>query len=206
MKNIFSTVLLFAVLMGCKAQTPVLDLNSSYDEFTTNAYYKDLSNYQNQFVGTWLFTNGNTNFTIVLEKKMVYLKETKPKYYADMIVGEYKYVDNGNVLVNTLFTISGAHSSVFKYNLYGNTTIPNGMQPPCTDCATGEKRLVLTFHEPTRVYPWAAEASLVLSRRVENGTPIIKATLVKTASASSPPTPELKNFSLPYGEYILVKQ
>jgi len=59
-------------------------------------YYQD--NVINNYVGTWKWTNGTDEFTIVLVKKKCNLED----YSVDVLSGGYRYVKNGVEQVNTL--------------------------------------------------------------------------------------------------------
>lgn len=84
MKTIY--ILLITILFSSTsiAQSPVVDIENkpSFRETVTNTYYKDINNFMNPFVGTWIYTNGNTSFKIVLVKEtMQYTGE----HYTDYI-------------------------------------------------------------------------------------------------------------------------
>ena len=68
MKTIY--ILLITILFSSTsiAQSPVVDIENkpSFRETVTNTYYKDINNFMNPFVGTWIYINGNTSFKIVL--------------------------------------------------------------------------------------------------------------------------------------------
>lgn len=53
---------------NCYAQSPIFPLDH-WSEEEPNAYYKDLDNELNAFVGTWLYTNGNTSWKMELKKR-----------------------------------------------------------------------------------------------------------------------------------------
>ena len=72
MKNIFYFFALLLFSISCKAQSPVLDISQDMGtENLTGAYYKDTYNLLNPFEGTYLYTNGNTIFKIVFQKKVM---------------------------------------------------------------------------------------------------------------------------------------
>jgi len=70
---------------------------SSIEEVTIPVYYKDINNYFNQFLGTWISQIGSNTFVVT------FWKETKLPikdndygilYYRDEIFGHYKLVQN----------------------------------------------------------------------------------------------------------------
>ncbi len=62
MKQLIIIIIAFAVI-ACKAQHPVVGLDASYDT-PEGAYYKDLDNELNKFVGTWKFISSNEELII----------------------------------------------------------------------------------------------------------------------------------------------
>lgn len=108
MKYILSLLLLSLTAFSCKAQNPIIALfNGNEYAKTENAYYKDIDNAFNRFVGTWKYENGNQELTILLKKQQQFMFTFDNKtFYEDMMYGEYKYKDeSGNTLVNTLSNI-----------------------------------------------------------------------------------------------------
>ena len=71
MKTIFlnSMVLMFTTLIY--SQSPVY--NTLLADYQAGAYYKDDANELNKFEGTWLYTNGNTSFKLILQKRTMQL-------------------------------------------------------------------------------------------------------------------------------------
>lgn len=185
--------------MSCKAQTYNL-YNSSYGS-VSGAYYQDSDGLLNPYVGEWTYENGSDTFIISLLKKKIF--NASMNFYEDVIVGEYRYVQNNDEKVNTLSAINDTHDSKVDYNLYGNVLINNSRLPMCTNCSENEKRLELTFRESTRDALYGPRAVLILKMSSAGGQPVIIATLNKTYAADSSVVPELSNFSVPYGVYTL---
>nr|WP_033959641.1 DUF6705 family protein [Psychroserpens jangbogonensis] len=55
---------LIVTVFACKAQTPVVSLDTYYQDTVEGAYFKDLNNELNKFVGTWVYNDGNTTLVI----------------------------------------------------------------------------------------------------------------------------------------------
>ena len=115
MKNII-LILTLILTLSCKAQSNVVGYNSS--NIPENAYCKDLNNDLNKFTGTWKFVNGNTELTIIIVKNEKVYHKYFSKYYIDELAGNYKYIENGIEIVNTLsnnfsenFSFSGSEMS-----------------------------------------------------------------------------------------------
>ena len=103
MKNILKIILFVLTIASCKAQTtyPL----SNYDVFNlkNNNYLKDTEGVLNPFVGTWEWTNGsNTTFRVVLTKKEHWNASGFNKFYSDEILGGYRYIENGTLIVDRL--------------------------------------------------------------------------------------------------------
>jgi|GEM_PF-1771756 hypothetical protein len=63
-------------------------------------YYQD--NVINNYAGTWKWTNGTDEFTIVLVKKKCNLE----RFSVDVLSGGYRYVKNGVEQINTLSDVN----------------------------------------------------------------------------------------------------
>lgn len=110
-------VLFFLTVSGGYAsaqQVESLYDSPSYAE--PNIYYKDLYNDLDPFVGTWMYTDGNTSLTITLQKKARVSRNTVRNrlnytFYEDMLVG-----GNSSVIEKT--KKSALHSARRIFALY----------------------------------------------------------------------------------------
>jgi len=131
MKKILYVLVLITI--ACKAQSPVISMvdyeNNNNLELTENCYLKDIGNKFAPFVGTWKWTQGSSELTIIIEKlEMVYKPHSN--YYSDELVGKYRYVENGIEITNTLnYTVSvntmwnGAYVPFYDTGYYSDTEI-----------------------------------------------------------------------------------
>lgn len=118
----------------CKAQvtanTPIIPMSSGLKGSQINnitdrgSYRKDDANKFNQWVGTWIYTNGNTEFKIVFTKVTGYHVTTtidgKPAdYYTDLLNGGYYYKENGVVKTNQLTYTNQLRPPLVNGSLYG---------------------------------------------------------------------------------------
>ena len=142
---------------------------------------------------------------------MMYLPQGTP-FYVDMLVGEYLYIDQyGIERVNTINNIYEDYENVFNYNLIsiGKTSILD--YPKCNECPVGTERLAMEFDEPLNDDA-GLSAEFVMRRVIENGLEKLKVQFVSTNAYSDmnksnfelPST--FRDFSLPYGNYTLIKQ
>lgn len=199
--------------INCTAQTPILPLhgNPEFGEME-NAYYKDLEGFHNQYVGTWLYTNGNTSLKLVFQNKpMVFINGMFSNYYTDFLVGEYRYVENGIEKINTLSNFNTNHADVGNYNLYSVSRMRPNAKPKCTECAVNEYRLNLFLNEPSIRNIDGLDNDFIIRRFFENGMEKLKVWFVKTDNGvySDKNTEQLINFNgyaLSFGEYVLTKQ
>ena len=100
MKNLIY-IFLMMLAASCKAQTTYPLSSFQPKHLKNNNYLKDTQNIYNNYAGTWQWTDGNSTFTIILEK-VEYWKTPNGNYYEDLILGGYKYVKNGNLVVDKL--------------------------------------------------------------------------------------------------------
>ncbi|UFH33898.1 hypothetical protein LNP04_09435 [Chryseobacterium sp. C-71] len=107
MKNIL-ILIIFISALSCKAQSTIIDIvnecNDNNHNYTNGSVYlKDISNVYQPFIGTWKWTEGNREMTLVLIKqtKHNYNDTGNDNYYEDRLVGYYIYKENGVTLIDT---------------------------------------------------------------------------------------------------------
>ena len=147
MKNL-KTLLLVLIAFSCKAQTPVVPLDT-FDDFPLGTYYKDVNHDLTKYAGTWQNTQGNSVLTIVLQKKEMIFDD---RNYHDMIIGEYKYVQNGVEVINTLPRLYDPAITGDYHHISGYSARYNGSFPSCEGCPATEKRRHLHISDPERKY------------------------------------------------------
>lgn len=215
MKKILYTLILLT-LTFCKAQTPIIDLygNQPYGTIN-NAYYKDVNGFLSQYVGTWLYTNGNTSLKITFQKREQKFMPGNISYYEDMLVGEYQYIENGIEKVNTLNQINTDFGSssidMREHNIQEISCVryPTA-RPKCNECVPNERRLKMSISEPTFSNIEGLANGFVIRKFEENGE--IKLKIWFYSEIQVQPEDENGNqvnftgFSLPFGEYTLIKQ
>ena len=214
MKNIFYLLSLLS-LTFCKAQNPVIDLYGNEDYGVNGSYYKDINGFQNQYVGTWLYINGNTSLKIIFQKREnIEIGKPGDSYFSDFLIGEYQYIENGIEKVNTLNQINTNYGNKYidiqKHNLEGNITRRANHRPRCTFCTPNEKRLEMGLNEPKYNNLKGLSNSFILKTFTENGLTKLKVWFISEIKVM--PEDENDNpvnftgFSLPFGEYTLIKQ
>jgi hypothetical protein len=67
---------------------------------TDGAYFKDINDDLDKYEGIWVWEENGNKLTIVLEKSIQ--DDWFPSHYEDLIVGNYKYEENGIVIVDTM--------------------------------------------------------------------------------------------------------
>ena len=187
--------------ISCKAQT--VPLNTYYHNVSSGAYFKDTLGELDKFDGTWVYSNSNISLTIILKKKIhVYDGE----YYEDIIVGEYKLIQNNQEIVNTLPTNLLDWDNIDDRNIGGRRFISSEEVVPCVSCDPNEKRLMLYFSDPQRKY---LTSTILLLRYVQptSGEPEkMIAKIVSTQGVIIPDENTPTEPRVPLGEYLMIKQ
>jgi hypothetical protein len=199
MKNIIKILILTLVITSCKSQTINIKDRGKI-KLEAGQYYKDINNSLNPFVGTWVYTNGNSSLKIVLEKK---INLDNGVFREDVIVGGYEYKVNDIIVTNTINELSNDYSNSLKYSISGNGLVNNDFLTPCTNCLPNDKRLLLTFFDRINYM----SGTLLIRKTSIGNNAVIKVILSgrsQTYSAGSTPPPN--DFSVPSGEYTLIKQ
>lgn len=197
-KTIF--LLLASMLVSCKTIGQTLSIEQLGMSPRNGAYYKDTENLLNNFVGTWLYTNGNTSLKFVLKK----VKRYNTNYSEDILVGEYQYIENGTEKINTLGNVSDFTDKKIK----GNSVVYYDSKPPCNDCTANEKRLRVTFSDPVK----NTAGALYLRKIMVSGQEAISAWfLCDGFTYTGGPDPEniVQTYvgeTVPNGTYVLIKQ
>lgn len=207
MKKIIITLTLLIFTLSCKAQNTTEPRYRASDYGSDNIYYKDLDNNYNTFEGTWLYTNGNTSFKLVLQKKeMMHIQSPFDNYYTDMLAGEYQYIENGVELVNSLANFSQPQD---YYTIEGGRIARYG-DITCTGCdANNQIAVDASFGEPN--CKAAPSAYFYMRYFIENGEEKIHAILGPDSGTTNlgPDGQPLDNctiYKVPFGEYVFVKQ
>lgn len=210
MKKIILILLLSITYVSCKAQIIPSYGNEPYGEID-GAYYKDVNDELNPFIGTWVYSTLNDTLKVSFIKNK-FLINSSHTYYSDELVGEFQYVENGIEKANTLSNLNTIHSNVFDYNMYSLGFIKKLAFPICNDCSLSDKRLVMVFDEPAND-DYMLSANFVMRHIVENGVEKLKVQFIMTAGAggytkdlNSNATSTSTVHSIPYGEYTLIKQ
>ncbi|MEM0544109.1 DUF6705 family protein, partial [Flavobacterium sp. j3] len=144
------------------------------------AYYKDVNNFRQHFVGTWVYSQGSTQLTIAIQKRDNLVKFNGLRNYnIDVLVGEYRYVENGVEKINTLPNINNNYGTTYrenkKHNLFGWLLLRRSTSfPRCNECEPNEKRIEFSYNEPNYDGMGVANGHLVVRPYLENGIEKIK--------------------------------
>ncbi|KQT33042.1 hypothetical protein ASG22_17630 [Chryseobacterium sp. Leaf405] len=203
MKNIFLLIILFSTLI--KSQSVTIDITKSGLGEPDGYYRKDLNNLLNPFEGTYIYTNGNKIFKILLKKMIM---QPDGNNYEDIIIGEYQYIENGIEKVNTLANINILYPNQFlKHSIAGNRIITKITSRlwPCPQCSSNEKRIGVLIRDKTS----GRSADFFMRRTVVNGQEVMQANIQGISSKSinvNNPEPPQPDFALPIGEFTMIKQ
>jgi hypothetical protein len=198
MKNI-TLLIVLVITLSCGAQNPVIPLSDYQSDLIDNCYHKDIDNDLDPYVGTWVFQNSYSSFTITFQKIVKYFNG---EYYEDMLVGEYKYVSGGVELVNTL---TNTPSDLFYHNISATRLLYRGQKPSCSSCSLGERRFTMAFDDPNPSLKFLT--STIVVRYINDGAGIEsmevklykEGPIVMPVGAPTEPT-------VPYGDYLMIKQ
>lgn len=182
-----------------KSQSVVIDINDSELNQPIGYYRKDIHNVLNQFEGTYLYSNGNTSLKIVLIKK---IKQYNSSYYEDLIIGEYQYIVNGVEKVNTLSNLNVLYNNQYaRHAIAGDYTINNNTRLwKCPQCNLGEKRLRASIMDVNA----KSSATMFMRKTTVNGQEVLQIKITNILPDYETPNPQA--FSLPTGEFTMIKQ
>jgi hypothetical protein len=207
-KIAFAIIILFCFSLS--AQSPIININSTGHREIVNAYYKDIDNFQNQFVGTWVYTDATKTIRFKFVKKEMFYYQSVTNYYADYLIGEMQYIENGVEKINSLMNLNINQTSIFTYSLHSYGKVYNDAYPKCLECPDDVQRMAMSYSEPTNDDVGLA-AAFVMRRADENGVQKIKIQYILTNGPaglkSDFETPSsTTNFTIPYGDFTLLKE
>ncbi len=202
MKQILLIILMTVSFFNCKAQTPILNMETYPKmDVPNNSYYKDINNVMNDFEGTWLYTSGNTSLKITLVKNTMFYNG---KYYEDLMVGGYRYIENGVEKINTLSDANNPNLG-YSASIDGNIIFDDCKFLPVDDCVEGEKRMGLSIGDKItkKHYGW-----LMLHKRTVNGQEALKIRIAMNYPGKDPVDGNFPPPSIPWQMHnlILIKQ
>lgn len=199
MKQIFK-ILIMLTIFSCKAQTPIKSLFQDNLGEITNAYYKDIDNDFDKFVGTWKYQNGNTILLIKIEKRIMRYNSLS-KVYNDFLAGEVQYIENGVEKLNTLSNLNNQNLGLYKNAISGWF-----IKRPCATCPANERQVSLDFTEHDRAY---LLRKFDLRHYLENGQDFLRLKFYASGVSIIPidaPANAPVDSTIPVGIYILTKQ
>lgn len=200
MINTLKILSLLMLTFSCSAQNQIFDI--AQDRGTNRdpgVYFKDTNNLLNLFEGTYVYTHNNILLKIVLQKKIQSFALNK--YYEDLLIGEYQFIENGIEKVNTLSKLNINYSDKSNHSIDGNLIITAG-NTGCFDCVPNEKAWKGGLVDSST----GNTAELIIRRVTVNGAPAIKIWIMwrmryKNAIDSALPNPSFEG-----GYYTLMKQ
>ncbi|MBO3115313.1 hypothetical protein J4050_01055 [Winogradskyella sp. DF17] len=193
-------ILVAITCFACKAQSIIVPKGSGLEiQEHPNYYLKDVNNEFGKFVGEWKFDNGNSVIVLKLKKEELY-QTNSSAYYQDLLVGEYKYVQNGLEIVNTLNNFDNADLSGYEHGISGgifSRRLPNW----CTDNSTTQEIKVELFIEhPNNDL---IEGNLILRHIIDNGVEKLETCIYHESNLSYDTNARIP---IPDGNYVFVKQ
>ncbi len=199
MKNLIKiTILLFTINSFSQTIVDIEEMPMRVNA-EANTYYKDINNYYDTFVGTWIYTDGTTSFKLVFQKGVMIASLGNPIYYIDDVVGEYQYIEGGVELINTL-----SNSDPREHSIRHSSLLKSTYRPHCNDCPTGERRMRIILSDNTR----DLSCTLVLKRIEIGGQITLEAIIVGngvgTYDINNPPA--YLETTTPTGTFIFIKQ
>jgi len=199
MKHIVSIILIIS-FFSCKAQSVIVPIGSGEDFQKSPDYYvKDVNNEFNKFVGTWKYIDGNTELTFKLKKELHYQADTDYNF-VDLLVGEYKYVENGVEKVNTLVDFDDDSITGYDHNISGGTFTHIAPSSCLISSDNNEIKIEVSLDDPN---DFNITGNVILRYVNENGVEKIQVCIQDNSVLADD---ENANIAIPDGFYELIKQ
>jgi hypothetical protein len=149
MNRISIIFITFFTFLSCKAQ--IIPLLEDDGNCISGAYYKDVGNDLNKFEGTWKWEQDGKILTFVFEKKEELISSISGSSF-DLLIGEYKYIIDEEVIVDYLSRLQDQTIIGDSHYISGNILLLKNDSPKCNECNNFERRVYLSFHDPERPY------------------------------------------------------
>ena len=155
MKKILTLIFIISYLNTFSQNINIENISSPR---VSGAYYKDINNLLDPYVGTWVYSSPTDTLKIKLRKviRAPFINNS----FEDLIVGEYQYIKKGVEKINTLSNFSTNYPMQRAHKINGNNILENHNIPKCNYCNPNEKRLRLILVEP--LSQWGADLNLRL--------------------------------------------
>ncbi|SFO31650.1 hypothetical protein SAMN05421741_13613 [Paenimyroides ummariense] len=128
--------------------TDKFDYTNNVERRSNGYYYKDVTGYFNQFIGTWQYQNGTTTYTLQL-KKQTFIESyphVNKSFQQDELIGALKVVKNGVLIYNDLPTLNLSLPGAVNYKIFSTGRVENFND--CYMCTYPNQRLHLWYYEP----------------------------------------------------------
>ena len=209
LKIILSIVVLFSLTV--KSQEIPLYNNSIMD--VENAYYKDITNIRDQFVGTWVYSNGLEEFKVRFIKIDHFYRSTGMVIcYADYLVGEIQYKNSiGVQKISSFSNLNVLHDDIHSYSMFSGPYIINRSAPQCMSCPLNTRRLYMFYTEPD-IDDMTLKGMWAMRVKIENGiTKLFVQFQMDEGSIGISKFDYSQNaikseHDVPYGEYVFIKE
>ena len=149
--------------------TDKFDYTNNIERRSNGYYYKDITGYFDQFIGTWQYQNGTTTYILKLEKRTFTenYAHTNKTYKQDELIGALRIIKNGVILYNDWFTLNQNFTDVVKYNIFSIVRAENFND--CYMCTYPNQRLYLKYNEPNNDNYAYANLGILMHTYLDNG-------------------------------------
>ena len=204
MKNLIK-ILIICSFISCKAQT-IENYEGKCAGYNSNTYYNDINNRLNHYEGTWKYQNGNEILLIKLRKV---LNTRTNGSTEDILIGEYKYIDNAGVeKINTLAAFNTNNLNQSFHAIYIHC-IDNFSKPVCDICDPNIKRVLGMFRDPNK----DVAGSMYMGKTMVGSDEAIQMYLISDGNQVTNNSPDGLDLQFTYvgvtikkGGYTLIKQ
>jgi hypothetical protein len=201
MKNIIVIFILFTI--NSFSQITINPLFYNPLDYSNNVYNKDIDDDYSNFVGTWLYENGNKKLTFVFNKLIQYQFNFKNNIcFEDLLIGEYQFEINNQIIINTLPNLNNTSINAFSHNILSIGIVGQG-GVPIENGAVNERWVEMSFSDPNRTY---LKSKLKMKFVIQNGEYKIVAKLIPGSPYVEPFDNAPNDTTVPSDEYILIKQ
>lgn len=197
MKRILNILAILSVTIDLYCQ-PIINIENQNGEIISGAYYKDVNNLLNPYVGVFVFQNNDVQIEISLQKRQ--MENINNMYFEDILIGEYRYVKNGEEISNTISNLNVPQTNPYEYSISGNTILVGNVRG-CDDCSSNEKRVELGLSDGLN----DRVGNIIIRRIYQSNQEFFQFSIMWSMRVYNPIYSSTSQLGLPTGDFLFTK-
>lgn len=176
----------------------IINIENQNGEIISGTYYKDVNNLLDPYVGVFVFQNNDIQIEISLQKRQ--MENINNIYFEDLLIGEYRYLKNGEEISNTISNLNLLQTNPYQYSITGNTILVGNVRG-CDDCLPNEKRVELGVSDEVN----DRVGNIIVRRIFQGNQEFFKFSIMWSMRVYNPVMSSTSQLGLPTGDFLFTK-